>query len=51
LRNAAGLAGIGIDDWWGAGLELPRTPRCDQDIPIVAVEAFDQLHWDVPLET
>jgi hypothetical protein len=30
---------------------LPRTPRCDQDIAIVAVEAFDQLHWDVPLET
>jgi hypothetical protein len=51
LRNAAGLAGISIDDWWGAGLELPRTPRCDQDIAIVTVEAFDQLHWDVPLET
>src|SRR5438270_12867653 len=51
LRDAAGLAGIGIDYWWSAGLELPRTPRCDQDIAIVTVEAFDQLHWDVPLET
>ena len=51
LGNAAGLAGIGVHHWWGAGLELPRTPRCDQDVAIVAVEAFDQLHWDVPLET
>ena len=51
LRDAAGLAGIRVDDGGGAGLELPRTTRRDQDVAIVAVEAFDQLHWDVPLET
>src|SRR6476646_6842550 len=51
LRNAAWLAGTGIDHRGRTGLQLPRTPCCHKDVPVVAVKAFDQLHWDVPLET
>jgi hypothetical protein len=27
---------------------LPRAPRRHQNVPVVAVKAFDQLHWDSP---
>ena len=50
LRNTARLAGIGIDHRRRTRLQLPCSPRCHQDVPIVAVEAFNQLHWDFPLE-
>src|ERR1700740_561767 len=50
LRDAAGLAGVGIDYRGRPRLQLPCAPRGYQDIPIVAVEAFNQLHWDSPLE-
>src|SRR5512146_2281529 len=44
LGNAAWLAGIGADDGARSGLELARTASRDQDVAVVAVEAFDQLH-------
>src|SRR5215831_14363811 len=44
LRDAAGFAGTGFNHGRGAVLKLPGTPGCDQDITIVAVEPFDQLH-------
>src|SRR5690349_3685119 len=50
LRDAAGLAGIGVDHGWRTGLELPRTPRRDQDVSVVAIKAFDQLHWELSLD-
>ena len=51
LRDAAGLAGIGIDYGRCTRLELPGAAGCDQNVPVVAIETFNQLHWDVPLET
>src|SRR5579863_1562078 len=48
LGNAAGLAGIGVDHRWSAGLQLPCPPRRHQNVPVIAIEAFDQLHWDIP---
>ena len=51
LRDAAGLAGICVDHRRGALLHLPRPPCCHQDVSVVAVKAFDQLHWDSPLKT
>src|SRR5579864_6912563 len=51
LCDAAGLAGIRVDDRRRTGLQLSRSPRCHQDVSIVAVKAFDQLHWDSPLKT
>src|SRR5215831_85825 len=50
LGDAAGLAGIGVDYRWCAGLQLPCTAGCHQNVSVIAVETFDQLHWDVPLE-
>src|ERR1700686_1694566 len=49
LRDAAGLAGICIDHRRRTGLELPRPPRCHQNVSVIAIKAFDQLHWDSPL--
>src|ERR1035441_4610243 len=48
LRDAAGLAGIGVDHRRRTGLKLARAPRCHQNVSVVAVKAFDQLHWDSP---
>src|ERR1700728_3081345 len=50
LRDAAGLARIRVDHRRRPRLELPRPPRRHQDVSIVAVKAFDQLHWDSPLK-
>src|SRR5256885_15240915 len=49
LRDAARFTGVGVDHRRGAGLELPRAPRCHQDVAIVAVKSLDQLHCDSPL--
>src|SRR5579859_570171 len=51
LRDAAGLAGIGVDHGRGAGLELPRAPCRHQNVSVVAVKTFDQLHGSSPLIT
>src|SRR5580658_8732293 len=51
LRDAARLAGTGVDHGRCAGLELPRASSCHQNIAVVAVEAFDQLHGDSPLNS
>src|SRR5215831_15591522 len=48
LRDATGFAGVGVDDGRCTRLELASTASCHQDVPVIAVEAFDQLHWDVP---
>src|ERR1700693_146318 len=49
LRNATGFAGVGLDHRRGSGLQLARAPGGDQNIAIVAVEAFDQFHGFSPL--
>src|ERR1700724_2977975 len=51
LRDAAGLAGICVDHGRCTRLQLPRPPCCHQNVSVVAVKAFDQLHWDSPLKT
>src|SRR4051812_20727299 len=38
--DLAGLAGDGFDQRTSAGLELARTTSGDQDVSIVAIEAF-----------
>src|SRR5580704_7754954 len=48
LRDAARLAGISVHHRRCARLELPRTPRRYQYVPVVAVEAFNQLHLGSP---
>src|ERR1700757_2776736 len=48
LGDAARFAGTGLDDWWSTALQLPGTPRCHQDIAVITVEAFDQLHTLLP---
>src|ERR1700689_5258476 len=50
LRDAARLAGVGLHHRWGSGLQLAGAPRGDQNITIVAVEAFDQFHGLSPLQ-
>src|SRR5580658_9567367 len=44
LRDTAGFAGTGIDHGRRAGLKLACAASCDQNVTVVAVEAFDQLH-------
>src|SRR5258708_6623888 len=39
---------MGVDDRRGPTLKLPRTSRCNQDVPIVAVESIYQLHRYLP---
>src|SRR5437879_7364220 len=51
LRNAAGLAGIGVDHRRGARLQLARPPRRHQNVAVVAVEAFNHLHGGSPLKS
>src|ERR1700693_1104381 len=51
LRNAAGFAGIGLNHRRGSGLPLAGAAGRDQNIAIVAVEAFDQFHGLSPLHT
>src|SRR5579871_2492515 len=51
LRDAARLAGTGIDDGRCAGLELAGATGCDQDVPVIAVETFDQLHGTLHSKT
>src|SRR5580704_5381671 len=48
LRNAARLARVCVDHWRCPRLQLPRPSCCHQDVSVVAVKAFDQLHWDSP---
>src|SRR5262249_41190399 len=48
LGDPAGLAGIGLNDRWSAPLQLARTPRGHQDVAVITVEAFDQLHTLLP---
>src|SRR5258706_3972694 len=49
LRDTARFAGIGLNHRGGAGLELPGATGGDQNVAIVAVEAFDQFHGFSPL--
>src|SRR5258708_11064697 len=49
LRNAAGFARAGVNHRRGAGLKLPGATRGDENVAIVAVEAFDQFHGLSPL--
>src|SRR5580704_2691016 len=51
LCNAARFAGVGLDHRRRSGLQLPRAPCGDQNVAIVAVEAFDQFHGFSPLGT
>jgi hypothetical protein len=44
LRNAAGLAGVSLNHRGRSGLQLAGAPGGDQNVAIVAVEAFDQFH-------
>lgn len=44
LGDATGFAGTGFNDGRGAALQLAGAPSRDQDVAIVAIEAFDQLH-------
>src|SRR5215475_9944681 len=44
LCDATGLARTGIDHRWSSTLQLPRPPCRYQDIAIVAVKTFDELH-------
>src|ERR1700680_3814966 len=48
LRDAARLGGICVDHGRRTGLKLPRPPCCHQNVSVIAVKAFDQLHWDSP---
>jgi hypothetical protein len=49
LRDAAGFAGISLNHGRGSGLQLAGAPGGDQNISVVAVEAFDQFHGFSPL--
>jgi hypothetical protein len=51
LRDATGLAGIGLYHRRRSRLQLACTAGGDQDITIVAVEAFDQFHEILSLAT
>jgi hypothetical protein len=44
LRDAARFTGTGFDYRRSAALELAGTASGHEDVAIVAVEAFDQLH-------
>jgi hypothetical protein len=44
LRDAAGFAGIGLHYRRRSRLQLASAPGGDQNVAIVAVEAFDQFH-------
>src|ERR1700733_3849909 len=44
LRDAARFAGVGLNHRRSSRLQLPSTPGGDQNVAIVAVEAFDQFH-------
>src|SRR4029077_18672610 len=44
LRDAAGFARSGIDHRGCAALQLPCPPRRYQNVAVVAVEPFNQLH-------
>jgi hypothetical protein len=48
LRDTAGFAGIGLNHRRSSGLELAGAPRGDQNVSIIAIEAFDQLHGFSP---
>src|ERR1700733_1996087 len=49
LRDAARFAGAGLNHRRGSRLQLPGAPGGDQNVAIVAVEAFDQFHGFSPL--
>src|SRR5690349_693370 len=49
LRNLAGLAGAGSDQRRRSACELAGATRCHQNITIVAVKSFFQLHDSLPL--
>jgi hypothetical protein len=51
LRDAAGFPGTGIDHRRSTGLQLASAPRRHENVPVITIEAFDQLHWDSPLKT
>ena len=44
LGNPAGLTGMCINQRKGTGLNLPRTPRCYQNVPVIAIETILQIH-------
>src|SRR5215469_12052449 len=44
LSDTAGLAGTGFDNRRRTTLELACAASSDEDVTVIAVEAFDQLH-------
>jgi len=48
LCDAARFARKGLDHWRRPALQLARTTRRHQNVPVIAVEAVDQLHWILP---
>src|SRR5258705_9476050 len=48
LRDSAGLAGAGFHDRRSAALQLAGTAGSDENVAVIAVEAFNQLHSDSP---
>src|SRR3954471_13438495 len=48
LRNPARLSGMSVDDRRRTTLQLPRPAGRHQDIAIVAIESFNELHRRLP---
>src|SRR5271170_8134488 len=48
LRDAAGFAGVSFDDRRRTALQLPCAASGYQNVSIVAVEPFNQLHYVLP---